>query len=436
MIRHSHQTVFGDIPPDWNARPLRSLLSDQLSGDWGDDTGEVTLAVLRSTNFTDSGNLDTSDVARRGFSAAKAEQIQVRRTDILVERSGGGPNQPVGRVAMIRDDMPGTGFANFVQLLRPDSERIVSELLLWTLHQYNRSGLVERLQHQTTQMRNLDLRDYLKILLPVPSDPAEQARIAEALKAADDHIRALEDQIRKAKRVKKALTRDLFTSGIHTPKERLFVKTKLGSLPSDWIVAPLARICGGPDCVKTGPFGAQLPQEAFAQTGVRMLNITDIGDGEIAWKSNFYVTEETFQRLRDYELRSGDIAFSRVADVGRLACIRSEQEPLLMSSNCIRLRASPHFNSKFLTHAFKDAESVARQVVAMSNAGGRPIVTPRFLRQIVVPCPPSPEQNEIAARVEHSEQLITALHAELVAARRVKQSLLQNLLTGRTRLKP
>jgi hypothetical protein len=57
MIRHHHQSILGNIPSDWNARPLYSLLSDELSGDWGDAEGEVFVSVLRSTNFTDTGNL-------------------------------------------------------------------------------------------------------------------------------------------------------------------------------------------------------------------------------------------------------------------------------------------------------------------------------------------------------------------------------------------
>ena len=91
MIRHRSQSIIGDIPSDWKARPLYSLLTDDLSGDWGDDEGEVTLSVLRSTNFSESGNMDVSDVARRAFSEAKAAQLQVQVNDILVERSGGGP---------------------------------------------------------------------------------------------------------------------------------------------------------------------------------------------------------------------------------------------------------------------------------------------------------------------------------------------------------
>src|SRR5262245_59812487 len=145
MIRYHYQTILGDIPGDWSAPPLRTLLADELSGDWGDDEGDVMLSVLRSTNFTDSGNLKLDDVARRGFTVAKAAKVQVALNDILLERSGGGPNQPVGREAMIRDEMPNTGFANFVQALRPDASKVAPEFLLWVLHQLNCSGIVAKL---------------------------------------------------------------------------------------------------------------------------------------------------------------------------------------------------------------------------------------------------------------------------------------------------
>src|SRR5712691_10151337 len=106
MIHHKDKTILGPIPDDWTDRKVESLLADQLSGDWGDDTGEVTMSVLRSTNFSDSGNLELSDVAQRRLSASAARQIQVRPDDILVERSGGGPDRPVGRVVIVPDEMP------------------------------------------------------------------------------------------------------------------------------------------------------------------------------------------------------------------------------------------------------------------------------------------------------------------------------------------
>jgi type I restriction enzyme S subunit len=187
MIRHQYRTILGPIPDDWAEKQVRSLLSAQIPGDWGDDAGAVPLGILRSTNFTDSGNLDRTDVARRWFSAANADRIQVRSNDILLERSGGGPDRPVGRVVQIPEELPTTGFANFVQCLRPDQSKVEPQFLLWTLFQLHRSGEATKVQHQTTQMRNLDLRDYLRLQLPFP-ERREQVLIGETLAAADANL--------------------------------------------------------------------------------------------------------------------------------------------------------------------------------------------------------------------------------------------------------
>jgi type I restriction enzyme S subunit len=411
---------------------LADLLVEQKGGDWGDDTGEAAIRVLRSTNFTDRGMLEYDNVAVRHFSLTKSQSMGLRTNDLLVERSGGGPAQPVGRVGFIDRDLPDHWFSNFVQMLRPDSDKIDPTYLRWVLLELNRSGIIERLQHQTTQMRNLDFRDYLRLYLPRPPGP-EQEAIAQVLKTANEAIVAAEAKLTAARRLKIAVVQQLFTRGI-PGRHRRFKQTKVGDIPEAWDLKSLAQHCGGPQCVKTGPFGAQLPEEVYAADGVPMANITDIGEGELNLTSGFFVRQDVFDRLKDYSLVAGDVLFSRVASVGRLALINKEHEPLLMSSNCIRLRPGTAFNSKFLTHIFHDAESVGRQVAAMSNAGARPLVTPRFLRRMQIPCPPRDEQDEIASVIASTESAIKAVESEIDALTRLKGSLLQNLLTGRIRM--
>ena len=133
MLTHRHATIIGDIPDDWEARPLRQLLSRHAGGDWGADEGEQHVRVLRSTNFTDSGYLDFGDVARRYFTSEKAAQFALTRDDILLERSGGGPTQPVGRIGIVESDLPGHWFSNFVQLLRSNRDEIEPQYLAWVL---------------------------------------------------------------------------------------------------------------------------------------------------------------------------------------------------------------------------------------------------------------------------------------------------------------
>jgi type I restriction enzyme S subunit len=416
MIRYRHQTILGDIPNDWDARPLRSLLLDDLSGDWGDEEGEVSLSVLRSTNFTDSGNLNLDDVAQRGFTRSKAEQVQVQANDILVERSGGGPNQPVGRVVMIREELPATGFANFVQTLRPNTAKISAELLLWTLHQLNRSGFVERLQHQTTQMRNLDLRDYLKVLVPVAPDPNEQTRIAETLKAADDVIRRLEGQIRKAERVKKALMQRAFpyesdTTGLPTIN-RL-------------IVAPV-----------TNGYSPVCPDY---ETGRWMLGLDALTAHGFDPEGRKPAPSDD-PNLLGNELHENDILISRSNTrqrVGYAGLYQGYPAPCFYPDLMMRVRVDhgkvrPGYLDLLLQSEFARRFFQSR---AGGTSGSMVKIKERDVRQMPVILPCVDEQDIVVERIKSGAQLIAALKAQLTASRRLQQSLLQNLLTGKVRLK-
>ncbi|MEI8373919.1 MAG: restriction endonuclease subunit S [Planctomycetota bacterium] len=437
MIRHKHQTILGDIPSDWDARPLRSLLADELSGDWGDDEGEVTLSVLRSTNFTDSGNLKLDDVAKRGFTRTKAEQVQVQPNDILVERSGGGPNQPVGRVAMIREEMPDTGFANFVQTLRPDSTKISPELLLWTLHQLNRSGYVEKLQHQTTQMRNLDLRDYLKVLVPVPRDSKEQTRIAEALSAADDHIRALEEQLRKAERVKKGLVEQGTTIGLNAS-----AATKITNryrcnfmVNANWEQIELRTLKPQID------YGTNQSSNDH-RSGVPVIAIPQV----IA--SRFVLGELPFADVPDQErdtlaLKPHDVLVVRTngnpSYIGRSTVIPEGvlDGLTIFASYLIRIRLDEsRLRGAFLNYVLL-SQTGRRQSTCLANtSAGNFNLGARSLSKFLIPLPRPEEQDEIIEALNAADDLVLDLQNQLTAARRVKQSLLQNLLTGKIRLKP
>jgi len=173
---------------------LRDCLDvpNSYSGDWGDDSGEVPLNVIRSTNITNDGQLTLEDIAVRYYAAAKSSELAIAANDILVERSGGGPDQPIGRVVLLREDLPGFGYGNFIQRLRLKPGIIEPRFLFYCLFELHRSGVIERLQFQTTQMRNLDYRDYLRIRLPRPSTE-EQALIANVIDSADGVVQSLKE---------------------------------------------------------------------------------------------------------------------------------------------------------------------------------------------------------------------------------------------------
>lgn len=213
MITHDFDTIIGNIPKEWKPAQLRTLLSEHVAGDWGDEHGEIAIKVLRSTNFTSAGHLDFSDVAVRCFSQTQASRFGIRNGDILLERSGGGPDQPVGRVGLIESNLEGYWVSNFVQILRPNQELVHPRYLGWVLFELQRTGVVERFQQQSTQMRNLNYRDYLRMLIPLPPMKIQES-IAGAIDSAATTIAHLIVEQESAQRVKDSMLQQLLVGAL------------------------------------------------------------------------------------------------------------------------------------------------------------------------------------------------------------------------------
>ena len=84
------------------------------NGLWkGEKPPFANVGVIRNTNFTKDGTLDDSDIAYLDVEAKKLEKRRLQFGDIILEKSGGGPKQPVGRVILFTKAEGSFSFSNF-----------------------------------------------------------------------------------------------------------------------------------------------------------------------------------------------------------------------------------------------------------------------------------------------------------------------------------
>lgn len=427
MLTHRARTILGDIPPDWQARPVRQFITEQFAGDWGDDEGEQAVSVMRSTNFTNDGRLDMSDVATRYFPNDKAAQFQLNQGDLLVERSGGGPEQPVGRIGFIEQDMPSVTVSNFVQVLRPDAKKVDAAYLGWALFELQRTGIIERVQQQSTQMRNLNWRDYQRLLLPFPEVP-EQRRIAAAIKLADDAISKAREELTATRKLTLSLTSALIVRGLGANRRPL-QSTKLGTIPSEWTVAELRSLW------TDSTNGLYVPEDQYG-TGVPIVRIDTFSDG-------FFDTHD-FKRIRvqpheveAYSLQNGDLLVNRVNSIpflGKVVYVDGIEEFTVFESNMMRLRFQAHEIAEYLA-LYLSVPAIKKRIWAM----GRPAVAQLSINQrdvgkFLVALPGKDERKDIVNALTAAKATERNAVAKLDICLGVKRSLLQNLLTGRVRI--
>jgi type I restriction enzyme S subunit len=330
MLTLKEQTMLGTIPSDWQSKPLKALLSDHYPGDWGEERGPHMVKVLRSTNLTNKGRLDLSDIAERSLKPQTAELLAPRENDILLERSGGGPDQPVGRVGFVESEMPGHAFSNFLHLLRPDPDCINPRFLGWALWRINQTGRILRLEQQTTQIRNLNFRDYLTMPLPVPP-PDEQAAIARILDAVDTAIERTREAVERTRTLKKALVQRVFSEGVRGETQK---KTRIGMIPESWQVAAVSSAALG------FQYGLSVPMEL--KGALPILRMGNIQNGEVLLEDLKFVTLPD-KVTAPYIARRGDIFFNRTNSqehVGKVGIYRHD-EPVVFASYLIRVVPNP-----------------------------------------------------------------------------------------------
>jgi hypothetical protein len=185
--------LVSSIPaPSNSGSPINSLLALDIGGVWGSEAGvdECDVVVYRSTEFSSDGWADPSTAALRSVSASQMKSRALRGGDVLLEKSGGTPTRPVGRVVRCQEPSAPAVMSNFVQVLRPDPVAAEPSFLFWTLWSWHRRGISAEYQTATTNIRNLRTRDYLGLRVDLPQRDAQRAASAAADGLQDVAIKA------------------------------------------------------------------------------------------------------------------------------------------------------------------------------------------------------------------------------------------------------
>jgi len=172
----------------WCAKALEDVCAFS-NGLWkGEKPPFVHVGVIRNTNFTKEGSLDDSEIAFLDVEAKKFEKRRLQFGDIILEKSGGGPKQPVGRVALFDKKEGDYSFSNFTSAIRVrDPEELDFRYLHKFLYWMHLSGVTEGMQSHSTGIRNLDGDAYKAIKIGYPK-LSDQQRIVSILDEAFDGI--------------------------------------------------------------------------------------------------------------------------------------------------------------------------------------------------------------------------------------------------------
>lgn len=200
---------------------LIEITGKALAGEWGtdDETGEG-IPVLRTTNFTNEGVVDYSDVVTRTITKKNIGEKFLRAGDIIIEKSGGSDKYPVGRVIYFDGPNNTYLFNNFTGLLRvQDQEKWFPKYVFYSLFGNYRRGGTRPFENKTTGLHNLKTDDYVSRYDVAEAEYSKQKEICTHLDKLYSIIKMREKVLIKLDELIKARFVELFGDPVSNSKE-------------------------------------------------------------------------------------------------------------------------------------------------------------------------------------------------------------------------
>lgn len=256
----------------------------------------------------------------------------------------------------------------------------------------------------------------------MPSDQAEQSRVSRALSDTDDLIESLERLISKKQSIKQGMVQQLLSG-----------RTRLPGFGNPWREARLGHMG------KTYGGLTGKSKQDFINGNARFVTfmqvmakdrLTESGQGRVTVRP-----EE-----RQNSVRKGDILFNGSSEtpeeVALAAAVEaSPAEETYLNSFCFgfRLNSDAEIDPVYLARYFRS--TIGRATVStLAQGATRYNISKTQLLKVWIELPPLEEQQAISSVISDADDEIETLKRRLESARNIKQGMMQELLSGRTRL--
>ena len=408
------------IPKHWEVIRLSNQeLFNFENGIWkGKKEPFEECAVVRNTNFTSDGYLDLTDVAVLPIEQRYLAKKKLKWGDIVIERSGGGPNQPVGRVVFFDLKDGKFCFSNFTSRLRVIDRNTANPFFIFFyLLYFHDSGQTRQLQQRTTGIRNLMFEDYKATTIPLPP-LSEQRAIAHILHTIQEAKFTRQREIALERERKAALMDFLFSHGTKGEPRK---QTEIGEIPESWEVVRLGDYCYKPDYGYT-------ESANDSPVGPKFLRITDIQNDVVNWQKVPYCicSQETKEK---YLLKTGDIVIARIGATTGKAYIIDDCPEAIFASYLIRVRTKDDLLPVFLAQYFR-SNNYWRQIDKSKGGRLKGGVNIPILGHLILPLPPLSEQRAIANIFRAIDDKTAALEREVKLIDELFHAMLEELMTG------
>lgn len=399
---------------DWRLVPLKFTVHPPVGGDWGSEPhgdSSDTLCVRVADFDYARGSVHSQIPTVRSIEPARRSARLLQPGDLLLEKSGGGDGQPVGRVVLVRREFERPAVSsNFIARLRPRPGFNPNYLQYVHRSLYSR-GLTRPSIKQTTGIQNLDVEHYLSGRAPFPSLEL-QGRIARFL---DDTIAHSEGTIEAKRRLldlleeKRRALHAAAAAGLLTSSSERGQRPNLpwlSSIPRDWAVAKLTLV------TRLGTGHTPSRSEPAYWEADREIPWLTTGDVESFRSDRIDVLTQTKERVSRLGLDhsaavlhpQGTVALSRTASVGFSIVMGTD---MATSQDFVTWTCSRRLEPRFLLICLRAMRTDL--VGRLARGSTHKTIYMSDIESLRIPLPPLREQRDIIAKVEAEGHALSEL---------------------------
>ena len=358
-----------------------------ITGEWGTEIKENSqniVSVIRTTNFLNNGKIDiqNKELVKREMDKNKIEQKKLKKGDIIIEKSGGSPNQPVGRVVFFNLNSNDIFLCNnFTSILRI-KEKINSKYIFYFLRNSYKNNKVLKFQNKTTGIINLKLQDYLNgscIYLP-------ELRIQNKVVNILDILESILEKNQNYLNYLKELTKSLFT--------RIFGDIK--SNDKNWKIYKFSEKLK----ISSGGTPSKANKIYWENGTISWIGSNMCNDEIITKNDGKFITEEGLKNssAKIYKMNTVIVALVG-ATIGKTGLLKFETSTNqnIAALEIKNMDYSPEFLFFLLQNLYYKFTELGGDTFKMANLS--------FIKNLPLISPPIELQNKFAERIEKIEKL-------------------------------
>ena len=403
------QTEVGVIPEDWQVKTVEDIF--ELP------SASVATSIIDKDYYIGTENMrpNKGGIELNTINIKYNQVKEYRKNDILMSNI-----RPYLKKIWLADR--DGGCSSDVLVFRVKGDEYVHRLLYNLLSE---DRIFQTINGSTigTKMPRGDKNVIKSLLIPLPSTLAEQNQIATVLQDIDDLISILDRQIEKKRQIKEGAMQQLLTG-----------KTRLPGFKQPWVEKTIEEIglLTGAGVDKTILYDEQ---------AIRLVNYLDVFRRNFIYDKelNYWVTAND-KKISQCSIYKGDLFFTPSSempyDIALSAVAMEDMKNVCYSYHIYRLRFIEDIDLIYKAYMFKSKDFYEQANQTCEGSGKRYVISLSKFRNLRVYYPLDiKEQKAIASVLYDMDEEIRQLEAERNKYTLIKQGMMQELLTGKTRVK-